>query len=161
MKQARSWNSSIGFQRQFGATMAVEMDYIYTKGTRREGHDRQRQPASTTRRRAPTIPFTNANRARLPWPDMGVVSMIPHNAQSELRSLQTAFTKRMSSRWQASATYTLSWFYNAENQPFQGLEIVPFEVQPDLGGEWGLARRRPASPRRVQRHLAGRARASS
>ena len=54
-------------------------------------------------------PFNNANRARLPCPDMGIVSMIPHNTRSALQSLQTAFTKRMSSRWQASATYTLSW----------------------------------------------------
>jgi hypothetical protein len=45
----------------------------------------------------------------------------------------------MSNRWQASATYTLSWFYNAENQPFQGLTIVPFTVQPDLGNEWTLS----------------------
>ncbi len=45
----------------------------------------------------------------------------------------------MSSRWQASATYTLSWLYSAENQPFQGLDIVPFEVAPDLGNEYTLA----------------------
>jgi hypothetical protein len=138
MKQARSWNTSIGFQRQFGGSMALEMDYIHTKGSgEKDTIDNVNvvyDPATGA-----NIPFTNANRARLPWPDMGVVSMIPHNAKSELRSLQTAFTKRMTSRWQASATYTLSWFYNSENQPFSGLEIVPFEVQPDLGGEWGLS----------------------
>ena len=138
MQQARSWNSSIGIQRQFGSTMALEMDYIHTKGA----HEKDTIDNVNLIYDAATganIPFTNANRARLPWPDMGVVSMIPHNAKSELRSLQTAFTKRMSQRWQASATYTLSWFYNSENQPFQGLEIVPFTVQPDLGGEWGLS----------------------
>ena len=138
MQQARSWNSSIGIQRQFGSTMALEMDYIHTKGA----HEKDTIDNVNLIYDAATganIPFTNANRARLPWPDMGVVSMIPHNAKSELRSLQTAFTKRMSQRWQASATYTLSWFYNSENQPFQGLEIVPFAVQPDLGGEWGLS----------------------
>ena len=138
MEQARSWNSSIGFQRQFGSTMALEMDYIHTKGA----HEKDTIDNVNLVYDAATganIPFTNANRARLPWPDMGVVSMIPHNAKSELRSLQTSFTKRMSQRWQASATYTLSWFYNSENQPFQGLEIVPFAVQPDLGGEFGLS----------------------
>jgi hypothetical protein len=138
MKQARSWNSSIGFQRQFGGTMALEMDYIHTRGAwEKDTIDNVNLIYDATT--GANIPFTNANRARLPWPDMGVVSMIPHNAESELRSLQTAFTKRMSQRWQASATYTLSWFYNSENQPFQGLQIVPFEVQPDLGGEWGLS----------------------
>ena len=84
------------------------------------------------------LPNTAANRSKLPWPVMGIVSMIPHNTRSELRSLQTAFTKRMSNRWQASLTYTLSWLYTAENQPFSGLEIVPFKVQPDLGNEWTL-----------------------
>jgi hypothetical protein len=138
MQQARSWNTSIGFQRQFGTSMALEMDYIHTKGSGEKDTIDNVNVAYDPATGA-NIPFTNANRARLPWPDMGVVSMIPHNAKSELRSLQTAFTKRMTSRWQASATYTLSWFYNSENQPFSGLEIVPFEVQPDLGGEWGLS----------------------
>ena len=32
MKQARSWQTSIGVQRQFGNTMAVDVDYIYTQG---------------------------------------------------------------------------------------------------------------------------------
>ena len=85
---------------------------------------RTRFPTSTsptTRRPGVNLPFNNANRARLPWPEMGVVSMIPHNTRSGLRSLQTAFTKRLSNRWQASATYTLSWLYSAENQPFSGL----------------------------------------
>jgi hypothetical protein len=138
MKQARSWNNSIGFQRQFGGTMALEMDYIHTKGAW-EKDTIDNVNLIYDQATGANIPFTNANRARLPWPDMGIVSMIPHNATSELRSVQTAFTKRMSQRWQASATYTLSWFYNSENQPFQGLQIVPFEVQPDLGGEFGLS----------------------
>ena len=45
----------------------------------------------------------------------------------------------MSQRWQASATYTLSWFKDAQNQPFSGLAIVPFTVAPDLGNEFTLA----------------------
>ena len=65
--------------------------------------------------------------------------MIPHNTRSQYQGLQTALTKRMSQRWQASATYTLSWFKDAQNQPFSGLEIVPFTVAPDLGNEFGLA----------------------
>ena len=138
MRQARSWNSSIGFQRQFGTSMALEVDYIHTKGDG-EKDTLDNVNLAWSEATGVNLPYTNANRARLPWPDMGIVSMIPHNARSSLRSVQTAFTKRMTSRWQASATYTLSWFYNAENQPFQGLSIVPFTVQPDLGNEWSLA----------------------
>jgi hypothetical protein len=46
--------------------------------------------------------------------------------------------KRFSRRWQASATYTLSGFWDAQNQPFSGLAIVPFTVAPDLGNEYTL-----------------------
>jgi hypothetical protein len=138
MQMARSWNSSIGFQRQFGATMAIEMDYVHTIG-RHEKDTIDNVNLAWDPATGANLPNTAANRGRLPWPEMGVISMIPRNARSELRSLQTSFTKRMSSRWQASATYTLSWFYNAENQPFQGLTIVPFTVQPDLGNEWTLS----------------------
>jgi hypothetical protein len=42
----------------------------------------------------------------------------------------------MSQHWQAAATYTLSWFWDAENQPFSGLNIVPFKVAPDLGNDF-------------------------
>ncbi|MBM3818558.1 MAG: TonB-dependent receptor [Acidimicrobiia bacterium] len=140
MKQARSWNSSIGFQRQIGGTMAIEVDYIHTKGAW-EKDTLDNVNLAYNAATGANVPYaaTGAGRANLPWPDMGIVSMIPHDAASELRSVQTAFTKRMSQRWQASATYTLSWFYNRLNQPFSGLTKVPFAVQPDLGNEWGLS----------------------
>ena len=32
MQQARTWQTSIGVQRQFGNTMAVDADYVYTQG---------------------------------------------------------------------------------------------------------------------------------
>jgi hypothetical protein len=140
MQMARNWNTSIGFQRQFGTTMVAEVDYIYTQG-RHEKDTIDNVNLAWDPSTGANYPYATSgpNRARLPWPDMGIVSMIPHNTRSSLRSLQTAFTKRLSNRWQAGATYTLSWFYNAENQPFQGLQIVPFTVQPDLGNQWTLA----------------------
>ncbi len=68
------------------------MDYIYTKGTDEKDTipnvNLAYDPATGV-----NYPFNNANRARLPWPDMGVVSMIPHNTRSGLRSLQTAFSQ--------------------------------------------------------------------
>src|SRR5258705_6068635 len=38
--------------------------------------------------------------------------------------------------WQASATYALSWLWDAENQPFSRLNIVPFKVASDLGNDF-------------------------
>ena len=136
MMQARSWQTSFGFQRQIGETMAVEVDYVYTKGTgEKDPVDNMNvgyNPATGV-----NYPFTD--RARRPYPDWGTISMIPHTARSEYHGLQTGFTKRFSNRWQASATYTLAGFWDAATQPFSGLEMVPFEVQPDLGNEWGLS----------------------
>jgi hypothetical protein len=53
--------------------------------------------------------------------------------------LQTGFQKRFANRWQGSATYTISGLWNADTPPFSGLEPVPFETVPDLGGEWGFS----------------------
>jgi Carboxypeptidase regulatory-like domain/TonB dependent receptor len=129
----RSWNSSIGVQRQFGNSMSVQVDYVHTKGTHEkdvlDNANLAWNPATGA-----NYPFTNANRGLLPWPSAGVISMIDYITDSNLRSLQTAFTKRMSNRWQAAVTYTLSWFYDEESQPMTGRVIVPFTVRNDLGG---------------------------
>jgi len=136
MQQARNFQVSIGFQRQFGSTIAVEADYIHAKGTHEkdtlDNINLSYDPATGAN-------YPTSDRARLPYPQYGVISMIPHNARSTSDSLLTSFTKRMSSRWQASATYTLSGLRDAENQPFSGLNIVPFTVQPDLGNEFGYS----------------------
>jgi hypothetical protein len=136
MQQARNLQVSLGLQRQFGSSMAVEADYVHTKGTHEkdtlDNINLAYDPATGAN-------YPTSDRARLPYPQYGVISMIPHNTRSKGDSLITALTKRMSNRWQASATYTLSYFWDAENQPFSGLNIVPFKVQPDLGNEFTFA----------------------
>jgi len=140
MHMPRSWNSSIGIQRQFGRTMSIQVDYVHTQGSHEkdvlDNANLAYNPATGV-----NYPSTNANRGLLPWPSAGVISMINYNSKSSLRSLQTAFTKRMGNHWQASGTYTLSWFYDQESQPISGRAIVPFTVQDDLGGpgSYGLA----------------------
>ena len=119
--------------------MSLEVDYIHTKGAcEKDTIDNVNlvYDAAT----GANIPFTNANRARLPWPDMGVVSMIPHDATSELRSLQTAFTKRMSQPVAGIGDlHAVVVLQLAATSRSQGCSMVPFEVQPDLGNEWGLS----------------------
>ena len=136
MRQARNWQTSIGIQRQLGTTVAFEADYIYGRGTGEkdtiDNVNLTYDPATGA-----NLPYTN--RARLPYPQYGIISMIPHNTRSIYHGLQTSFTKRFSRRWQASGTYTLSGFWDAQNQPFSGLDIVPFTVQGDLGNELTLA----------------------
>jgi hypothetical protein len=90
----------------------------------------------------PSTAALAANRAFLAYPQFGIVSMTPFTGRSAYHSLQTAFTKRMSNRVQASATYSLSGLWSAEGQPLQGVPgaepaEVPFAVAEDLGGPLG------------------------
>jgi carboxypeptidase family protein/TonB-dependent receptor-like protein len=132
----RTWQTSIGFQHQFGATMAVEADYVYYQGRfEKDVLDNMNLKFD---------PATGANldfrvRSNRPYPDWGVISMNVHTAKSAYHGLITGFTKRFANRWQASATYTLSGLWTADSPPFSGLYPVPFKTQPDLGGEWGLS----------------------
>jgi hypothetical protein len=132
----RTFQSSVGFQHQFNRTTALEVDYVYSKGSDEkdvvDNINLAFNPATGA-----NYPVTN--RALLPYPDWGVVSMNTHLGRSAYHALQTGLTKRFSNRWQASATYTLSGLWNADTHPFSGLQPVPFETQPDLGGEWGLS----------------------
>jgi hypothetical protein len=132
----RTWQTTIGFQRQFGTTMAVEVDYVYTQGRF------EKDVLDNMNLLFDEATGVNRNfnvRSNRPYPDWGVVSMNVHTAKSAYHGLVTGFTKRFSNRWQASATYTLSRFYSADSRPFSGLFMVPFPTAPDLGGEWGLA----------------------
>jgi hypothetical protein len=132
----RTFQTSIGFQRQFGETMALEADYVYSKGT----HEKD----VVDNINLLFNPLTGANlpfaiRSNRPFPDWGVVSMNAHLARSAYHGLHTGLTKRFSNHWQASATYTLSGLWNADTKPFSGLQQVAFETAPDLGGEWSLS----------------------
>ncbi|MGH9258272.1 MAG: TonB-dependent receptor domain-containing protein [Vicinamibacterales bacterium] len=132
----RTWQTSIGIQRQIGDTTAVEVDYVYSKGSfEKDVIDNINLLFD---------PATGANRdfrvrSNRPYPDWGAISMNSHTARSSYHGLITSLTKRFSDNWQASATYTLSGFWAAESRPFSGLFLVPFETVPDLGGEWGFS----------------------
>jgi carboxypeptidase family protein/TonB-dependent receptor-like protein len=136
-----SWQSSIGFQRQISSVSAVDVDYIFTK-SRNEGW--QEQNVNILFNPATGVNYPFSNRSLLPYPEFGVVAMTVQNGRSTYHALQTAFTKRMSNRWQASATYTLGGFWDALGRPLQGAVgstpvLVDFELAPDLNGEYGLA----------------------
>jgi len=82
-------------------------------------------------------PFSNV--ARRAFPDWGTISLLVRTGRSSYHGLQTSFTKRMSNRWQASATYTLSGYWDGEPGPWSGLAPVPFAVREPLGAKYGLA----------------------
>ena len=132
---ARSWQNSIGIQRQIGATMAVEADYVYTQG-RHEKDILENVNLTFDPATGANYPFSNIALRALP--DYGLISMSARTARSSYHAMQAGFTKRLSNRWQAAATYTLSGLWDAESRPFSGLQIVAFPTSPDLGGEFTL-----------------------
>ena len=136
-----SYQASVGVERQLRGDVAVEADYAYIGGRHErygQGHTPQQNfnltydPATGV-----NYPFTDISRRA--FPNWGVVQMEIFDRRSNYHGLQTAFTKRLSNRWQASGTYTLSWLYDSDPLPLSGLEQVTFAVPPDLGGQYGLA----------------------
>jgi hypothetical protein len=130
---------SVGVQRQLGAAMALDSNYVFTGGRKEEY--------------APNInlnwdPATGANYrfqdvARRPFPEWGVLRAEIMSGRSNYHGWESSFTKRFSNRWQANATYTLAWFYDDNPHPFTasldpGADIptvltpVPFDVADDI-----------------------------
>jgi hypothetical protein len=125
-----SYQTSIGAQRQFGSTMAITADYVYTGG-HSEAASRSvnlsYNPATGV-----NYPFTDITHRS--HPDWGAVIQTFNEGRSNSHALQTSFTKRFSQGWQLSANYTLAAVWDASTPTFLG---VP--EPPDLGGEYTLA----------------------
>ena len=141
--------ASIGMQRQFSATFGVEADYVFvggrdertTQGTQLNNVNLSYDPVTGV-----NYPFTDISRR--PFPDFGALAMNVMGGRSNSHSLQTAFTKRLSHRWQASGTYTWSKLYDMSAPPVSGNKVVPFPVAPDLGGNIRWERRISATAER-------------
>jgi hypothetical protein len=142
--------ASFGVQRQFGRSMSIEADYVYTAN---------RAGLTTLNANLAYDPATGVNYAfndlaKRPYPQWGDVSVRRTIGESNYHGLQMAFTKRMSNRWQASATYLLSGQWNLQNAPTAGAFCenpttltatgaptcdVPVTLHPALQEEWYLS----------------------
>ena len=127
---AHSWQTSIGMQRQIGNSASFEADYLFTGG-RNELFTRPNSNLTYNPVTGVNYPFTDINRR--PYQDYGLINLFRSEGRSNYHALSTSITKRLSNRWQASGTYLLSGLWDADSSP------APFEVAPDLGGEYSLA----------------------
>ena len=127
---AYSYQGSVGIQRQIASTASVEADYVTTR-SRAELYTRPNVNLTYNPATGVNYPFTDISRR--PYPDFGLVNQFRSDGWSNYHALQTAFTRRMSNGWQASATYLLAMLKDAQSSP------APFTVAPDLGGEYSLA----------------------
>ena len=130
-----SYQTSIGMQRQLNDTTSVQADYVYT-ASRREysgvNLNLTYNPATGA-----NYPFTDLTRR--PYPEFGTISMSVSDGYANTHALQTAFTKRLGNRWQASGTYTFSGLWDAGQPAYSGTAKVPFTVAKDLTNEYSLA----------------------
>jgi hypothetical protein len=130
------WQSSLGFQRQFAGDTAVTADYVYFHGA---DENILLANINLTYDEATGTNSRSSDVARRFDPLWGQIGMDPKTGWSNYHGLQTAFTKRFGNQWQASATYTLSGFWNGDPQPISGFSEVPFPVAKDIGGDYSLA----------------------
>jgi hypothetical protein len=136
-----SHQASVGVQRQVTPTMAVEADYVYS-GDRKFPGD---IPINLTYNPETGANYPFRDISRRPLPHWDFINLTVNGVRRNRHALQTAWTKRFSNNWQGSATYTLSYFRDSDppamywNNVTNKLELVPFPVATDLGGEYGLA----------------------
>jgi hypothetical protein len=130
-----SYQASMGVQRQIGDTLGVTADYVYS-GTRVDRVQGYNINLSYNQATGLNYPFTDISRR--PFPEWGAVLMDIFEGWNNYHGLETSFTRRLSNRWQASATYTLSWFNDGVPQPWSGvMNPVTFALQAPLGTEYG------------------------
>jgi len=131
-----SWQSSVGIARQFGTTTALQVDYVQTNSRNEKSIQ---DNVNVTFNPATGVPYPYSDVAHRAYPQFGVVGSSPHIGKSDLYGMQSSLTKRLSNHWQASVTYTLSWFYSADPPPLSGLNEYTGPVPIDMGGERSLS----------------------
>ncbi|MBI4887323.1 MAG: TonB-dependent receptor [Acidobacteria bacterium] len=150
LKSPFSHQASLGFQRQLTSVMAVEADWVFT-GNRDILTARNINIAYNPATGA-NYPFNDVTRR--PLGDWGNLSINRPDTDNSYHALQVGLTKRMSNRWQASASYSLGAQWNFDQLPLNpgcknpmtftpatGFTCdVPITLAPDISeNDWYLA----------------------
>src|SRR3989442_7843403 len=126
--------------------MSLEANYVSTGGRGEEPYSTMNVNLTYTPATGANYPFTDVSHRA--FPQWGLVNFELLEGWSNYHGGDFTFTKRFSRRWQATATYTLSFFSDANparDQWFIGDDGVVarrpigFALAPDLGGEYGPA----------------------
>lgn len=148
-----SYQASIGVQRQLRDTISVSADYVFTGGRNEPKQPPVNMNLSYNPATGANYPFTDISKR--PYPQWGLIAPWVTESWADYHALQTAFTKRFSQRWQASATYSLAAIWDGNPLPVDPFEEgcqhpktptaagfacnVPMTIAPDLGGDSSLA----------------------
>lgn len=123
--------------------MSVESNVTYTGGRNEEYSEN----LNLTYNPATGANYPSSDASRRALPEFGPVEMSVWEGWSNYYGWENSFTKRMSNRWQATVTYTLGRFKDAEDNPYHWFardgrlarERVTFPLAPDIGSEYTLA----------------------
>jgi hypothetical protein len=122
-----TWQSSIGFQTQFGTRWGVEADLTHWKGY---NFARQRDPNLLLN---PATGYNfNPNTVGRPDPKFTRIQWLESTGKADYAALQSGINKRYANNWQAALTYTYMFFFNDNTTSFQFEGNNPFD--PDA--EW-------------------------
>ena len=142
--------ASMGVQRQVGALMAVESNFVFTGGRKEE----RRFNANLAYNPATGANYPFTDKTRQPFPQWSTVLAEVMDGRSNYYGWENSFTKRFSNRWQANATYSLSWSrdtggigapspYTVVLHPDADirteLQPIGFELAPDVTQDYQLA----------------------
>ena len=122
-----TWQSTIGFQTQFGARWGVEADLTHWKG---ENFARQRDPNLVFN---PATGYNvHADGSDRPDPKFGKIQWLESSGEADYAAISSGITKRYADNWQAGLTYTYMLYMNDNTTNFQFEGTNPFD--PDA--EW-------------------------
>jgi hypothetical protein len=113
LKSPFSHQASAGVQRQITDVMVVEADWVYTGN--RDILAARNINLSFNPATGANYPFNDL--ARRPFADWGNLSVNRPDVDNNYHALQLGLTKRMSNRWQASATFSYGAQWNFDQLP--------------------------------------------
>jgi hypothetical protein len=102
--------ASVGFQRELAANTGLDTNFVWTGGRAEERRQNLNSAINPATGANYTATGAATDVAHLPFPSWGPIAGEIMNGRSNYYGWENTFTKRFSHRWQANATYTLSWF---------------------------------------------------
>jgi len=102
--------ASIGFQRELAASTGFDTNFVWTGGRAEERRQNLNSSINPATGANYTATGAATDVARLPFPSWGPIAGEIMNGRSNYYGWENTLTKRFSNRWQANATYTLSYF---------------------------------------------------
>jgi carboxypeptidase family protein/TonB-dependent receptor-like protein len=102
--------ASIGIQREIAANTGIDSNFVFTGGRAEERRQNLNSSINPATGANYTATGAATDLAHLPFPSWGPIAGEIMNGRSNYYGWENTFTRRFSNRWQANATYTLSYF---------------------------------------------------